>query len=269
MKLTSYLFVPGNRPERYAKACASGAGGVIIDLEDAVPPDEKESARESVASWLSNEHPVYVRINGADTDWFEDDMSILQKPGIVGIVLPKAGERDEVVRLASRLPSHVRIIPITETALGVWNALPLATAPKVERIAFGSIDLQLDTGITGEGEELLFARSRVVFASRVAGILPPLDGVTTAVDDPELLAADAQRARRLGFGGKLCIHPRQVKTVNNCFLPTEEEIEWALSIVEAVNYNGEGAISLDSKMVDRPIIEKARKILEAIADSRS
>jgi citrate lyase subunit beta/citryl-CoA lyase len=269
MRLRSYLFVPGNRPERFFKACSSGADAIIIDLEDAIPSEEKGLARESVASWLSAEHPAYIRINGSDTEWFEDDVSVLHRPGVAGVVLPKAGERDEVARLASRLPPCMRIIPIAETALGIWNALPLATAPKVERIAFGSIDLQLDTGITGDGEELHFARSRIVFASRIAGILPPLDGVTTAIDDPEFLTADVQRARKFGFGGKLCIHPKQVKAVNDGFLPTEPEIKWALRVVEAVNSRGDGAISLDGKMVDRPVIDKAKKILEAAGKFKS
>jgi citrate lyase subunit beta/citryl-CoA lyase len=269
MVLRSFLFVPGNRPERFAKACSSGADAVIIDLEDAVPPEEKSAARAHVASWLSGNNPVYVRVNGTDTEWFEDDLSVLLRPGVTGVVLPKAGTHDDVAQLASRLPPGVRIIPLVETALGVWNSLLLASAPKVERLAFGSIDLQLDAGITGEGEELLYARSRVVLASRVAGILPPLDGVTTAVDAPDLLAADVQRARRLGFSGKLCIHPNQIPVVNAGFLPTPQEVEWAHTIMEAVGSMGEGAISLNGKMVDRPVIDKARKILEAVPAIRN
>ena len=261
MRHRSYLFVPGNRPERFAKACNSGTDVVIIDLEDAVPPEEKASARHRVAAWRSAEHPVYIRINGADTDWFEEDLLSLDGPGISGVVLPKAGNANEVAFLADRLAPGVHILPIVETALGVWNTLPLAKAPRVERIAFGALDLQLDTGIGGDGEELLYARSRVVLASRVANILPPLDGVTTAIDVPEQLAADVARARRLGFGGKLCIHPKQVGLVNDGFLPTATEVEWAQRVLEAVEARGEGAVSLDGKMVDRPVIEKARKIM--------
>lgn len=259
----SYLFVPGNRPERFAKAYESGADIVIIDLEDAVPQGEKVLAREAVAAWLSADHPVHIRLNATETEWFQDDVTALQRDGVAGVILPKAEKRDEVARLANELPAGVGIVPLAETALAIWNALELASAPQVERLAFGSIDFQLDTGINGENEELLYARSRLVLASRIAGILPPLDGVTAAVDGAELLAADVERARRLGFGGKLCIHPRQIETVNKGFLPTEEEIAWAKRVVTAIGATGEGATRVDGKMVDRPVIEKARRILEA------
>lgn len=264
MLLRSCLFVPGNRPERFVKACESGADAVIVDLEDAVTPDEKTQARETVAAWLSAQFPVYVRINAVNTEWFEEDVAAIQRPGVIGVVLPKAEEKEQITLLAGRLPGDVRIVPMAETALGVWNALELASAPRVERLIFGSIDFQLDTGITGDYDELLYARSRVVLASRVAGILPPLDGISTDIENDDVLAADVQRARRLGFGGKLCIHPKHVKTINDGFLPTEQEITWARSIMEAIKVMGEGAIRLDGKMVDRPVIEKARKIMEMV-----
>lgn len=263
MALRSYLFVPGNRPSRFNKAFESGAGVVIIDLEDAVPPDEKRSTRETVAAILSPARPVYIRINGTDTEWFQDDLAAVQHPGVVGIVLPKAEGKDQVAMVAGRLLPHVHIVPIVESALGIWNALEIASAPQVERLVFGSLDFQLDTNITGDYEELLYARSRLVLASRIAGILPPLDSVTTVLDNDDLLAADVQKARRLGFGGKMCIHPQQVRTVNNGFLPTEQEIVWAKTVMEAIESMGEGALRLNGAMVDRPIIEKARKILAA------
>jgi citrate lyase subunit beta/citryl-CoA lyase len=266
MALRSYLFVPGNRPDRFAKACDTVADVVIIDLEDAVPAEEKPSARETVASWLSAAHPVYIRINAAYTEWFQDDLAILQLPGVAGVVLPKAEKQSQVAMLASRIPGDMRIVLIAETALGVWNALELASSPKVERLGFGSIDFRLDTNIIGEYEELLYARSRVVLASRVAGILSPLDGVTTAIEDADLLAADVQMARLLGFGGKFCIHPKQVAAVNKGFRPLESEIAWAKSVIEAVGLMGEGAIRVDGKMIDRPMIEQAKKILEIVND---
>ena len=129
----------------------------------------------------------------------------------------------------------------------------------MERLAFGSIDFQLDTGIDGEAEELLYARSRPVLASRVTGILPPLDGVTAALDDPDRLAADVDRGRRLGFGGKLCIHPKQIEAVNRGFVPSETEISWARRVLEAAEATG--AVRFEGEMVDRPVIERARGIL--------
>lgn len=262
MPFRSYLFVPGNRPERFVKACASGADVVIVDLEDAVPDGQKSFARESVASWLSADRPVHVRVNGTNTPWFEEDMAAILRPGIAGVVLPKAEGQGRLAALADLLPDPVRILPIIESAAGVWNALKIASCPKVERLAFGALDFQLDTRISGEGEELLYARSRIVLASRVAGILPPLDGVTTALDDADALASDIRRARRLGFGGKLCIHPKQVAAINEGFLPTEQEISWAKGVLEAAASSGEGAARRDGQMIDRPVIEQAKSILE-------
>ncbi|MDQ3302592.1 MAG: CoA ester lyase, partial [Actinomycetota bacterium] len=157
---------------------------------------------------------------------------------------------------------EIRLVPTIETALGVWNARTVAEAPGVERLAFGSIDLQLDAGITGEGEELLYARSRTVLASRVAGILPPLDGVTVALDDPGQLEADVKRAQRLGFGGKICIHPKQVEPVNRGFSPSKEEIAWAERVIQAAETTTSGAIQIDGELIDRPVIERAKAVLE-------
>jgi citrate lyase subunit beta/citryl-CoA lyase len=262
----SYLFVPGNRPDRFAKAWQSGADAVILDLEDAVPVAQKDQARETVAAWLSLERPTYVRINGPGTPWFERDLEVMRKPGIMGIVLPKAEHPEQIAQVAASLIGEARVLPILETALGVWNAHALAQAPGVERVAFGAIDFQLDTGITGEHEELLYARSRLVLASRVAGILPPVDGVTTALDDIARLRGDVERARHLGFGGKLCIHPKQVETINRGFVPTDAEIAWARRILEAAEGSGMGALQLNGEMIDRPVIERARMIM-AQADS--
>ena len=264
MPCRSYLFVPGNRPERYAKACASGADVVIVDLEDAVPDGQKSFARESVAFWLSADRPVYVRVNGTTTAWFEEDVAAIRRPGVSGVVLPKAEGRGPLAALAALLPDPVRILPIVETAKGVWNALEIASSPKVERLAFGALDFQLDTRILGGDEELLYARSRIVLAARVAGILPPLDGVTTDLDDADALASDILRSRRLGFGGKLCIHPKQVAAVNAGFLPTEQEVAWAKAVLEAASSSGEGAVRRDGQMIDRPVIERAKSILAAV-----
>ena len=260
MAARSYLFVPGDRPDRFEKAWNAGADAVIIDLEDAVSVEDKLAAREAMASWLSPERPVYVRVNGAETEWFDEDLRTIARPGLAGVMLPKAEEPEQVAKVASRLGAPV--IPTLETALGVWNARTLAEAPGVERLAFGPVDFRLDTGILGEGEELLYVKTRMVLASRVAGILPPLDGVTVALDDPERLAADVERARRLGFGGKVCIHPRQVGAVNEGFLPTQGEAAWAEKVVRAAETAGSGAIRLGGEFIDPPVVERARAILE-------
>lgn len=257
----SLLFVPGDRPDRFEKAWNAGADAVILDLEDAVSAGKKAEAREAITAWLSPEHLVYVRINDPATEWYESDLDAAVRPGLAGIVVPKAEDPEQLAQLASRV-GEAPLIATIETALGVWNARAVAEAPGVERLAFGSIDLQLDAGITGEGEELLYARSRTVLASRVAGISPPLDGVTVALDDPKQLEIDVDRARRLGFGGKICIHPKQVDAVNRGFRPSEEEVAWAERVLHAAETTSSGAIKVDGELIDRPVIERAKAVLE-------
>jgi citrate lyase subunit beta / citryl-CoA lyase len=255
----SLLFVPGNRPERFDKARDSGADAVILDLEDAVPPEEKSRARDAVADRLDPQRPVILRINGSDTSWFADDAALAAHPGVAAVMLPKT-ERAEDARALAAL-GCARVLALIETASGFDNAKEIAREPGVQRLVFGSIDFQLDLGIAGEGEELLLFRSGLVLASRLAGLARPVDGVSTALDDPAALDADATRARRLGFGGKLCIHPRQVPAVNAAFSPTPEAIQWARRVLDAAAAAGGAAVAVDGKMVDRPVILRAQAIL--------
>lgn len=253
----SYLFVPGNRPDRFAKACASGADAVIIDLEDAVPPGEREAARSHVASWVAPQHPVYIRVNGATTEWFRDDIKLAALPGVAGIVLPKAERTEEIAAIGGA------VLPIIETARGFWNASALAQTANAQRLAFGSIDFQVDLGIHGEGEELLYFRSQLVLVSRIAGLPAPIDGITAVFDSMDPVRADTQRARRLGFGAKLCIHPKQVAAVNECFGATPDETAWAERVIEAAAKAGGAAVSLNGEMIDRPVVARAQAILSA------
>lgn len=253
----SYLFVPGNRPDRFAKACASGADAVIIDLEDAVPPGERADARSHAAAWVSPEHPVFIRVNGARTQWFREDIALASLPGVSGIVLPKAESTNDIERIGEP------VLPIIETARGFWNVTELARAPNAKRLIFGSIDFQVDLGIHGEGEELLYFRSQLVLVSRIAGLPAPVDGITAVFDSLDPVRADTQRARRLGFGGKLCIHPKQVAAVNECFGATPEEVAWAERVVDAAAKAGGAAVSMDGEMIDRPVVARAEAILSA------
>ena len=270
----SFLFVPGNRRERFDKACASGAHAVILDLEDAVAATDKATARGEIRAWLEAGGRAWLRINACDTRWHADDLALLALRGVAGVMLPKAEREDDVRAVAAHLQPGVPLMPLVESALGVWNAREVAAADAVSRLAFGSIDFLLDTGIVGDREELLYARSRLVLASRVAGRLPPVDGVTTALDDEAVLAADVAAARRLGFGGKLCIHPKQVATVNAGFRPSAGEVEWARRVVTAARARGLGespqfavagdnAVRVDGKMVDKPVIQRAQALLDA------
>lgn len=249
----SYLFVPGNRPERFAKAVASGAGAVILDLEDAVPPEAKADARNAVCGWLrQHENAAWVRINGADTEFFEEDLRALAGVPVPGIMLPKA---------EAPLELGMPVIPLIESAAGLWNALQVARGPGVERLAFGSVDFQLDAGIQGEDEALLYARSRLVLASRIARLASPIDGVTVQIGDAARLAQDVARGRDLGFGAKLCIHPNQIELVERGFAPTEEERRWAQAVVSAFERARGSAVRLEGKLIDLPVVERARQLL--------
>ena len=262
--LRSYLFVPGSRPDRFDKALAAGADAVIIDLEDAVPPAEKAVARRHVAGWLSPAHPIIVRVNAFDSEWFRDDLGVCGHAGVAGVVLPKAERVDQLQAVVDQVGAAASILPIIETAQGMWNAEALARRPRVQRLLFGSIDLSIDLNLSGEEDELLYYRSHVVLVSRVAGIQPPVDGVTTTYESADRVRADARRAKRLGFGGKLCIHPKQIAPVHDAFEPTAEEVAWARRVMAAAESSDGAATAMDGAMVDRPVITQAEAILSRL-----
>ncbi|MFD9889920.1 HpcH/HpaI aldolase/citrate lyase family protein [Amycolatopsis sp. NPDC059027] len=264
MTARSLLFVPGNRPERFPKAAASGADLVLCDLEDAVAPEDKAGARAEVAAW-AGQNRAAVRINAAGTPWYEDDLAALgEVPGLRAVVLPKAEDVDALRATVSRLDGGVELYALVESARGIRDADRLAEVPGVTRLVFGNVDFGLDAGITvsDAGErELLYARSRLVIASRAAGLVAPIDGVTTTLDDPDLTRAAARRGRDLGFGGKLCLHPKQVEPVNAAFSPDETELRWARRVVEAAGASGGAAVRVDGQMIDKPRLELARRLL--------
>ena len=255
------LFVPGNRPDRFDKAMACGADAVILDLEDAVIPDAKARARDAIANWLTPERAVLVRVNGAETPWFQDDIAMALAPGVAGIVLPKV-ERMEEGLIAACVAAQKPILPMIESAVGLSNVGLIALAGGVQRLIFGSLDFQQDLGIDGDDLELLAYRSQLVLISRLVGLAAPVDGVSTVLHDPESLRASALRARRQGFGGKLCIHPAQIEVVNAAFAPSERELSWARRVLEAAARSRGAAVAVDGAMVDRPLILKARAILD-------
>ncbi|WP_369652090.1 CoA ester lyase [Variovorax sp. V213] len=256
----SFLFVPGDRPDRFDKAWASAADEVILDLEDAVGVERKVHARADVSAWLNPSRPVFVRINAVETAWYEDDLELLTNPGVLGLMVPKAEVLDS--GLVSACATHgKRLLPIVETAVGFQRASELATTRCVERLAFGTLDFQVDMGLTGDDDALLYFRSRLVLESRLAGIQAPVDGVTPAIGDIAVLSADTARSKRIGFGGKLCIHPSQLDEVNRCFAPSPDDIKWAEEVVQAIANSHGAAIAIAGKMVDRPVILKAERIL--------
>jgi citrate lyase subunit beta/citryl-CoA lyase len=248
----SYLFVPGDRPERFDKAWDSPADQVILDLEDAVAPDRKELARSAVSAWLHPDRPVWVRCNAADSDWFHDDLDLADRPGLAGFVVPKAEVLPEAL-LQRAQTNGLKLIPLVETARGIAACEALAQVPSVERLAFGSIDFQVDLGIDGEDDGLLYFRSRLVLASRLAGKPGPIDGVTPSIDDERRVRTETQRSKRLGMKARLCIHPRQVAWVHEELAPSPSEREWARRVIDAMQAANGAAVAVDGKMVDRPV----------------
>ena len=260
----SYLFVPGDRPARFGKALAAGAGAVIVDLEDAVAPEGKSAAREHIRAWMKGQPPsgiLMVRINDATTTWFEDDLALVRETGIGAIMLPKAERGADIARCVAALPPDGFVLPIIETAHGVQDVDAVATAPGVQRLAFGTLDYAVELELSGDERGLIYPACRMALASKVAGIATPVAGVTPEIGNNEKLAADLAFARACGFGAKLCIHPQQLAVTHQAFLPTEAEIAWARRVLAAVE-SGKGAVQVDGKMVDRPVVLKAQAILE-------
>ncbi|MFQ6163545.1 HpcH/HpaI aldolase/citrate lyase family protein [Sinorhizobium meliloti] len=257
LDFTTALFVPADRPERFAKAAASRADAVIIDLEDAIGVAHKTAARAHVATDFTD-GPVILRINAAGTRWHADDLLAAARLKLSAILLPKA-EAGETLDVIARGPAaHLPLIALVETARGIAEAHAIATHPAVQRLAFGSIDFAADLGCAHTREALLSARSALVLASRLAGLPPPIDGVTTAIGDEALVFDDARYGQRLGFGGKFCIHPRQVEAIRHGYAPEALEIAWA----ERVLASGDGVISIDGTMIDEPVRLRARSVLQ-------
>ncbi|BEU28528.1 CoA ester lyase [Paraburkholderia sp. 22B1P] len=258
----SFLFVPGSRSERFQKAVDAGADAVIVDLEDAVAPHDKGFARDRLAGWASSNQPVYVRINGTTTEWFEEDLRLCELEGIAGIVIPKVEKPDQVSIVASCLQKSKVIFPIIESALGFANIRSIASVPSVTRLMFGSLDLQADLSLGGQGEELHYFMSQIVVESKIADLPSPVDSVTANLQDARVLTSDAARARRFGFRGKLCIHPNQISIVNSAFNYSAKEAEWAARVIQADAESAGAAVAVDGRMVDAPVIARAREILE-------
>lgn len=260
----SMLFVPGDRPDRFRKAVSSGADTVIIDLEDAVAPESKGPARQAVSDFLDQGGQAVLRINAIDDLCPTDDLLLCDHPGVTGIIYPKAESPRQLCVVRSRMRIGVPLMPLIETAVGMSNVHLIASTPGVTRLLFGNLDFCLDMGLEpGPDEpELTGYRSMLVLASRACGLVPPVDGVTANVYGIEELSRAALAARRLGFGGKLCIHPSQVDRVHAAFDVSKEELAWARRILLAAE-GQPGAFMMDGRMVDTPVLDRARRLLAA------
>jgi len=256
----SYLFVPGHRPERFSKAASSGADRIIIDLEDAVGPDDKDFARQQAADWFGGGGGGLLRINAMDTPWFRQDLAAVAGYPDIPVMVPKA-DAESLRAAADLLPSGRPLIALVETVEGLVGIHAAAAVQGVTRLAFGNLDFGADARIPGEGPVLDPARFQIAIASRRAGLAQPIDGVTVDFRNEDTLKEDVLRARSLGFTAKLCIHPRQVDAVNAGFAPSAEEIAWAERIVQAIEDSAGAAVQVDGKMVDKPMVERAKEIL--------
>jgi len=271
----SFLFVPATHPERLPKALASGADMVIADWEDAVAPADKAGARAALAQAVAaldaaQRARLLVRINAEGTPWFADDLAALARlmaQGLAGAVVPKAESAAGLQAVAEAAGPQAALLALVESVAGLYAVDALATAPQVARLAFGHLDFQVDAGMAcAEDEaELLPMRMAVVLAARRAGLAAPLDGVTVDTRNPERMRHDAERARRMGFGGKLCIHPAQVAVLHAAFDPSEAAVAHARRVQRALQEAGGGVCVLDGRMVDAPVLAQARQTLERYA----
>jgi citrate lyase subunit beta/citryl-CoA lyase len=261
----TYLFVPGNRPDRFDKALASGADAVILDLEDAVDAGAKDNARAAVGAWLAEHRRgdgrLLVRINDETTDWFEDDLDLLRGAGSIGVMLPKVESAGQVARVVAALDPGVIVVPLIETALGLREVASIAEADGVQRLAFGTLDFAVDLDLSGDERGLIAPAMTIALASRCAGKAAPIAGVTPAVNDDDALARDLAFARAVGFTAKLCIHPVQVAAVRRALAPSATELDWATRVIAAAAASS-GVVQVDGRMVDRPVLLKARAILD-------
>jgi citrate lyase subunit beta / citryl-CoA lyase len=260
----TYLFVPGDRPERFAKALASGADAVVLDLEDAVLPLHKALARDAIAQWLWRATPAdraqaVVRINDAASPDFDADLRMLAGAPPAAVMLPKAEAAAQVAAVRAVLPA-MPVLALVESARGVAGVDALAHAPGVARLVFGTLDFALDLGIAPEPAGLAHAASCIAIASRAAGLPAPVAGVTPELGDEPRLLADLAWARAFGFGAKLCIHPRQVAPIHAALRPTNAELDWAHRVLAAAE-GAAGAVQVDGRMVDKPVLQRAQALL--------
>jgi citrate lyase subunit beta/citryl-CoA lyase len=265
--MKTWLFVPGHEPDKIRKALASRADVVIVDWEDAVPVSQKEQARSMTRATLvdlPSRPRVVLRINSAKTDQYAQDIASLQGLPVSAIMLAKASEPAELPHLAEQGKA---IIPVIESALGIENAFQIAKAhPLVERLVLGTMDLMANMGAQWEpdGPALQYIRSRLLIANRAAGLAGPIDGVYPQLSDLDGLHREATTARKLGFAGKLILHPRQIDVVHQVFLPTREEIEQARETIAAFDEAiaaGRSAIRMGDRFVDPPIVIWAQNVL--------
>ncbi|MFO7311679.1 MAG: CoA ester lyase [Bacillota bacterium] len=287
----SYLFSPASDTRKMEKGLASGADAVIFDLEDGVAPSQKDAARANLVEFLesidwSKPHPaVFVRVNGAMTPWFHRDLEAVYHPQVAGYMIPKVESRETLVtaeaalvRAAGSEDAAFQLIPFVESAHALWNLPAIVQGQRrVPRVILGGEDFATELGIRAVpgGLSYVVPRGLLALLSRVAGLEPPVDTVYAAFRDEAGLRAELQQAKELGCFGKLAIHPAQIEPINEAFTPSDDDIAWARRVLEAFDASlaaGRGAGKADGAMVEKPIAERARRILalaEAVAQRQA
>ncbi|UFS61187.1 HpcH/HpaI aldolase/citrate lyase family protein [Subtercola endophyticus] len=265
--LRSFLFVPGDDDRKLAKAASAKADALIIDLEDAVAPENKVAARRRVLDYIESyagSAQLVVRINAAGTPFFVDDIEAIAESKAAAVMLPKAS--DASLRELAALSPNTQVVALIETALGVEQAFSIASHRQVVRLMLGSADLAAELGITLSSNEIdmQYPRARVAFASAAALREAPIDVVHLAVSDAEALLESSRRGKALGFTAKACIHPAQIDVVNRVFSPSADEVNDALGVVEAytdAQQSGLAVTAYNGKLVDLPVVLQAQRIL--------
>ena len=259
---TTFLFVPGDRPDRFAKAVDSGADVVILDLEDAVALTNKVDALAHVIDALTSSSSrvrALVRVN-AHASYLAQELvalrALVAQPdhGLLGVMLPKSESAYDVEQIHRQL--GLPVVALIETASGVANANDISRAQGVARLAFGAVDFARDVNAT---EPAVFdaARAQIVIASRAAGLAAPIDSPSVSIQDVDLVETESRRSAAFGFGAKMCIHPAQVAAVVAGFTPTDEQVAWATQVVTLEG----SATQLDGEMIDKPVVDRAKSIL--------
>jgi citrate lyase subunit beta/citryl-CoA lyase len=282
--LRSWMFVPGHRQRMIDKALGLKADAIMLDIEDGVAPDEKDAARQNIGASLGREQPAgsparYVRINAIGHPRMDADLEAVVRPGLEGLVCPKVDTVEEIRTVAALLDKKepknkidkgsVKLLIAIESPRGLLNAPAIAGAsPRISGLLFGAEDFGREIGLPavreGEARDLIYARSALVIAAASAHV-QAVDGVWVDLNDSAGLLGFAKQSRQLGFSGMSCIHPGQIEAINTTFSPTAEEIEYCQSVLRAfeeANARGDGSIALGGQLIDRPIVERARRSID-------
>jgi citrate lyase subunit beta / citryl-CoA lyase len=282
--IRSWMFVPGHRQRMIDKALGLTADAIMLDIEDGVAPNEKDAARKNIAESLGREKAPgsparYVRINAIGHARMDADLEAVVRPGLEGLVCPKVDTADEVRKVDAILNDRepkakmekgdVKLLIAIESPKGLLNAPAIAAAsPRIVGIIFGAEDFGREIGLPtvreGEARDLIYARSAIVIAAAAAHV-QPVDGVWVDLNDSDGLLGFAKQSRQLGFSGMSCIHPSQVDAINTVFSPTAEEIDYCQKVLQAfeeANARGDGSIAFGGQLIDRPIIERARRAID-------